>query len=450
MSNKEQVDKAFREAFETYKPVVPEGSWEGVKTGINTFLLADMVKLKNRYRNAALALSVLLISIGSLYTLNYLFPQSAEISFPEKEIASVIPIDTVMVYRSDTVFQIQTKYVTKYVNKEVTLNELLANKKLQEEFMDYVTEQNRIISDKEKLEEKPKEVEIPYFDWQSLKLLSEADIKLLNVYFKEKNITYGGTLKRKLPRVKERIPLEDRLFFQVLPGTGTGKLEVKDNINDFGRDHGYHFGGFVGLDLTKRFWIKSGLKLSTKEYALSPFGRVEVNSEEINGAYNYVYRTPLGNLVIPNEKLLNPASNGSSIEIESHNNNRSKQLIIPIQLNYDFLNKDIRFLGYYKPLQFYAGLEAYLQKPLKNSVSMEIYESDGSEFNITLDKFSSLSNLSICGGIQAGAKLEIYPGWKLMSEAAIGRNFTYYVNNEYFRSYPKNMSISAGLEIKFK
>ena len=463
MKKQNELDKAFQQAFEGFKPDVPENSWTQVKNGIDNMKLQEAVLLKNRFRNLSILLSALLLGLTGLYLQSSFNNPPAESLETrnndaklrnEQMIPSLHSADTVIKYNE--ILKVDTVYLTRTLVKPLDseyLTKALEDPTWREQILGYLNSQEVGESlaekelDKEEIGEQHSE---PTFDYLPPTELNTMMAGLLNVRQPKGEIYPLKKNKSRQKALKERIPLKDRMFYQILGSGTTGKLIVQNSQTGFGRNHGYDFGAFAGARIGKRFWMKTGLKFDVLEYALSPFGRVQLPSEQINNEYQYVYRSPLGNLIIPNSELSNAATQGSTIEIESHNDNRSKQLIVPLQLNYDFVKKDVKFLGYYRPLELYGGLSAYFQKPLKNSVSLEIYESEGNEFELSLNSFTSVSNLSVGGALQAGMKLEVYPGWKLMTELSGQRNLTYYVNNEYFRSFQRGLSFSGGLEIKLK
>ncbi|UBM59177.1 hypothetical protein LAG90_00700 [Marinilongibacter aquaticus] len=447
MKEQDEIDKAFRQSFEGFKPEIPKDSWSKVKEGIAKAELEKALRWKTRYKYLSLFLGALVLFSGVFYTFSDQDNKGLGADERENNALSELKRDTVYVERF--VQKTDTVFVRSFVSKktsDIDIEKVLQNELLFEQVVSYAEKQGYSV--KRKALEEPSPRIIPNFTSpNTLRSLAYGQV-LVHPF---RAVSRFNSVSSANTRIKkEKVPLKNRLFFQGLIGQGVGKLIVPKGNDIFGSNSSKDFGFYGGIRLSDRFWMKTGIRVDHQNYTLESEGRIRLEAEHINQNYQFVYRSPLGNLVIPNEALSFPARQGASLEIESHNNNRGKQLVVPIQFNYDFLSKDVRFLGYFRPLELYAGLNAYIQKPLKNKVSLEIYEHDGSEFDLTLDKFSSLSNLSVGAGMQTGAKLEIYPGWKLMLELQAHRNLTYTVNNEYFKSFRQGLSLSGGIEIRFK
>ncbi len=441
-------DEAFQKAFEGFKPELPVTSWSAIQEGIYKVKIENAVSLQNRYRSIAMLLAALLLlaSLGFVYQFSKDKLSDRYALTGNEQSKDNGLIDTVYVNQQIVVHD--TIYLKKYLplnRKDIDPEILLANKPLR----DYLLS----ILSKEPIDFLPHETteHEPTYAYASPDSLESLPISYLTTTIPVSSINSLQQSKgRKMNSLQERIPFSERVFYQVLAGGTTGKLIDFNQRESFGQNNGNELGLFAGVQLSDRLWIRTGVKLELQEYSLIPDGRVRLYPERISDVYQFVYRSPLGNLIIPNESLSSPVTQSSSIEIESHNNNHSKQLFIPLHLNYDILQKDVKFLGYYRPLEIYAGLGASFQKPLQSTVSLEVYQNDASEFDLTLKKFSSVSNLLVGGQMQIGGKLEVYPGWKLMSEFSAHRNLTYYVNNEYFRSFNRGLAFSGGLEIKLK
>lgn len=473
MKEKDELDKAFRKAFDEYKPAVPADSWAAVKGGIAKVRLEDAVRLKNRYRNLSVLLTAFLLGFLAYFLWNDDSKSVAEgtqkgqnFDSESQSQISQSPVDTVVKYI--TLYQTDTVYLTKIMKTRSSsgltqkdLDFALEQPEWRERVLEYLSKDYSFETKNKPTDERTEEEEVkvasshlgPLRDrWSSFPKQSPLNISLIDIQWTNRTLTEVDipNHKQKKRELKERIPLKERIFYQVAGDLRNGKLVLNNKQGSFGSNHGFAGGIYAGVRLSPRLWMKTGLNFDVIEYALSPDGRTRINSELVNGTNEYIYRSPLGNLVIPNDQLLHPASEFSHIEIESHYDNREYELNIPLQLNYDYILKDVKFFGYYRQLTGYAGLNLYLQRPLKNSVSLEVYESDGSEFELRTDSFTSISNLSIGGGLQTGLKLEVYPGWKLLSEIGYLRNLTYRVNNEYFQSFSRELSFSAGLEIHLK
>ncbi len=457
MDNHNEIDKAFQEAFGSFRPEVDSGAWQKINAAIlqDKLHMAEVWRL--RYRNAAVLLATLLAASllwGSFELFKNNSAQKNSHNLTTKE-SIAYKTDTVLLYKNN--FITDTIYLNRNIYKnqeakpqftELDLQEILKDPIVEAQLEKYFKEKNNIAFEKS-VNNTPEPKKIAELPWYNPDFLQAKGIYFPKVKkFRNGIYEVSNAGLRNHFKLKEKIPLADRIYIQGLVSGQTGRLVLKNVTDKVNRQHGSDFGLFTSIDLSSRFWVQTGLSLTQIEFNLSPNGRITLFPENINNELQYVYRSPLGNLIIPNAKLSTSPESGSSIQIESHNDNVNNHINIPIKLNYDYLSKDVRFMGYYRHLEAYAGLGIFLQKPVKNSVSVEVYESDGSEFDTKISSFKGVSNLSFGGGIQTGIKLEIRPGWNIMGEFQAHRNFTYYVNNEYFRSYPQGIMLGGGIQKK--
>ena len=114
------------------------------------------------------------------------------------------------------------------------------------------------------------------------------------------------------------------------------------------------------------------------------------------------------------------------------------------------VSQRIKAFHFYRNIYAFSVTEAFIQHTVKSTVNAEVYEVDGNEFDIQISQFIGVSNFSTDGSILTGLKIGLKPGFHLNGEASCRRNFPYDFNNEYYQSYPKQISFGLGLVKKWK
>jgi hypothetical protein len=286
----------------------------------------------------------------------------------------------------------------------------------------------------------------------SLVALNKKSFSLLNITSVFPRITYQNpSLKYPEPARKEpKTPLAERLSVGILLGGSQNQLFVKNTSTQGGYKPGYDINANVGINIGKRWNFRTGFTFDNGSYAVNTTNKQVLYAEEISGSPKFVYITPFGNAVVPNEMLNFTPKIGDNITVESENENRIGFWKIPFTLSYDFFDRDLLFLGSYKKIKLNAFGGGFLSIPSFNQSNVEIYEPDGEDFYTKLTDFKGISNLAFGGSLGLGSKIYLKRKLSFVTEASVYRNATFLVNNEFYQSTPQGARLRVGFSYDLK
>jgi hypothetical protein len=256
-----------------------------------------------------------------------------------------------------------------------------------------------------------------------------------------------------LPKIK--VPLVNKLSVSayVMPkGNNIDVRRGEPNAFKYGNEElgpGVVAGLRAGIKLTDRWSVLAGV-----EFDVTHFGdgnhRQLLTAELINGTYGYLYRTALGTVEIPTEKLVAPIQVGSVIGLEIRGSIHRFGLTVPLSVRYDVWSKRFRFLQQVPmKVQFYGLLSGYWQIPLLQEGHVEIFENTGRQLPGELTKFQNLHS-SFGVNIGIGTELGIGKRFHVFAEPTYTQGITSVVRGMPLRSVTNSFGVKVGTKWNIK
>lgn len=261
----------------------------------------------------------------------------------------------------------------------------------------------------------------------------------LNPPLRVPKMDYLSNYKKTVKWPKPRIPFIDRLSLSGYVSPELNRVDVRrgePNAFKYGDEElqmGVTGGVRVGINLSEKWSLLTGFEFSGTGFD-DRNRRQVLTAESVNGKLSYVYRTALGTVEIPAERLSAPAQTGSVIGLEVHEPIQRYTLNLPLGIRYNVWGKHFRLLNQVQMnVQFYGLVGGYWQLLLRQEGRAEIFENSGREFTGELTQFQNVHNSF---GLNAGAGVEL----------GIGRHFNLFVEPNYSQgisSVVKDMAIRS-------
>lgn len=256
----------------------------------------------------------------------------------------------------------------------------------------------------------------------------------------------------KLPKV--RTPLIDRLSLSSYVSPQWNSVDVRRDepkAFDYGDEElqvGVTAGLRAGIRLSEKWLLLTGVEFNGTSFD-DRSRRQILNAEAINGRFGYMYRTALGTVEIPAEKLSSPAQSGSMVGIEIHEPIQRYVINVPLLVRYNVWDKQFRFLNQVPmKLQFYGLLGGYWQIPIRQEGKVEIFENSGREFTSELTNFQNLRN-SYGVNIGVGAELGVGKHFNLFAEPNYSQGISSVVSDMPIRSVVSSFGVKIGAKWNF-
>lgn len=266
------------------------------------------------------------------------------------------------------------------------------------------------------------------------------------------NYRVAGT-PTKLPKAK--VPFFNRLSISTYIGPERNWIDVRrgePNAFKYGNEQleqGNTVGLRIGAKLSEKWSVLAGV-----EFEGTRFGnrnrRQLLTAELINGTYGYLYRTALGTVEIPTEKLVAPIQVGSVIGLEIRGSIHRFGLTVPLSVRYDIWSKRFRFLQQVPmKLQFYGVLGGYWQIPLWQEGRVEIFETSGGQLTSELTEFQNLRQ-SFGINLSFGTELGIGKRFHVFTEPTYTQGISSVVRDMSLRSVTNSFGIKIGTKWSFR
>lgn len=479
MENFNELDKAFKKALTSLEQPPPVAVFGGVKVAILEKKVASISSQNMLLKGVSGVLLLLLGASTWLLLQKDNRQQQGNIELVKTKIDTVYVTNTVI--QHDTIYLESTKQQIVYVNQasastlektppaiiENTDNKLVEKQEnvqnKQAENQNIAPENQNIVLGKQAKEEvvnnlvlenntnqKEKQVDNQLIERKKIDLLNLSNKSYL-VINRTKNlptIRYDMFSRiRSLTQREEKITLAERIFFEASTGESANQFVVKNATTQGSYKEGNLLEANVGLKFKNGWSVKTGLAYDNTLLVLSTGDQQVLFAENYLGTPSFIYRTPFGNALIPNSKLGFEPSIQDKIVVKTDDENQMSFWRIPIQMQYDILDKSLKILGGYRDTKLYFVGGGYLSLPYKKNIQIEV---NGDEDHIMLTDFKGVSNISFGASLGFGGKVFLNHKIALFSEASYYRNFTYLVNNEYYQSYPRGAKINFGLHYQLK
>jgi hypothetical protein len=242
----------------------------------------------------------------------------------------------------------------------------------------------------------------------------------------------------------------ERTSLGLMAGLSGNQLIIKNSTIQGMFKSGYDISANIDININKKWDFQTGITYDHGNYATNSSNKQVLNAIEIDGKPTFIYKTPLGNAVIPSNILNFTPKAGDFITIESEDQNELSFWKIPFSLSYNFFERDVLFLGSYKTIKLNAFGGGFLSIPVLNHSHVEIYEPDGEDFYTTLTDYKGVSNLAFGGRMGLGSKIFFRRRLAFTTEASVYRNATYLVNNEFYQSIPQGGRLKFGFSYNLK
>lgn len=442
MEKFDDIDNAFRRTLEGFEhPPVPE-AWGNVKQKIIENKLVLLARQNLILKGTTLGLLLLLLPL--LWTT--FFKNKKEITYlssPEKR-----TIDTVFVQKMTVKYD--TVYVEKLASPVIVYVPIEPqNNNIESSSKNEFAEIGKLTKPTETTAQLPNKIETQVVDNErngSIKDLLELEkitnrdsTVWLDTHKKFGKINYELPFKmlRNLSKSEEKIAFIERVFIQPSVGLSNNKLKVLrlDEILPSSYQKGTSAELSVGIEMNKGWAFRTGISYQKSNFLVNDVKKQVIRAENLAGQPTFVYRTPFGNAIIPAAELSQPPSLDGYLTVEAEEGATTVTYgQIPLLLQYDFLEKQLRLFDGRRSLNFYLFGGGNLTFPLKKSLFVEIYEADGYDFYTTLTNIRGVNNLSFGSTFGLGSKVKMSYRTSFFVEGSLYKNFTPMVSNEYYKS----------------
>jgi len=268
------------------------------------------------------------------------------------------------------------------------------------------------------------------------------------------SIKYHPNIKTALKLPKVRTPLLDRLSLSSYVSPEWNGIDVRRNepkafnYGDEELQAGITAGLRAGIRLSEKWQLLAGVEFSGASFDDRNLRQI-LTAEAINDRFGYIYRTALGKVEIPAEKLSVLAQSGSVVGIEIHEPIQRYVINVPLLVRYNVWDKQFRFLNQVPiKLQFYGLLGGYSQLPILQEGKIEVFENSGREFTAELTNFQNLRN-SYGVNLGAGVELGIGKHFNLFAEPNYSQGISSLVREMPIRSVVSSFGVKMGAKWNF-
>jgi hypothetical protein len=263
-------------------------------------------------------------------------------------------------------------------------------------------------------------------------------------------------IKYQLPQIKTqspkiKIPFVDRLSLSVYASPEWNAIDVRRNdpkAFNYGDEHlqiGLTAGLRMDVQVARKWSLRTGL-----EYGITGFDdrnrRQLLVAENIDGRLGYLYRTALGTVEIPANRLSAQAQVGSVVGVEVQQPIQRYVLNVPLSVRYDAWAKPFRLLNQVPmKVNLYGLVGGYWQIPIGQKGAVQIFEDSGREFTSDLSSFQN-SRTSYGISLGFGAELGVGRRFSLFVEPNFSKGISSVAKNMPIRSTISNFGTKIGLK----
>jgi hypothetical protein len=285
-----------------------------------------------------------------------------------------------------------------------------------------------------------------------LEPLNYSNVPHLNIPKIHYTLKNQPTAKPKKPRQ----PFSERLSLSAYYTPELNKLNLRrDNIDAFEFGHesitSTQVAGMrVGIKLSDKLSLLTGLEHQTIRFEHSGLSKETLIAQDINGQPTFFKKTVFGIAQIPGDSYTSNPAVGSSVVLESDEDNFVQFLRIPLAFSFDFYRQKLQWFEQRNTnLKLYALVGGYWATPTKQQMKVEIYEPDGHDFYTTLTHFQ---NTSAHFGLNVGLGAEIRYGrnWSVFGEPYYQTGIKSMVQNLPFRTFVGGFGCRFGLKYQLK
>lgn len=464
MKELNEMDDAFKKALSGFETPAVMLSWKELHLGI---LENNILRLKKQNYFLKIAVGILgLLAVASIARMIWGEKLAVEQTNAYLATNTVSEKDTVFVERMlvkyDTVYLKQVVWVSNKKQPLVSEKEIAYEQRATNtNNADFFSEKKSVLVENKTYEaaEHKKEI-IETEAQQTEKLMAKRQfenvkpisLKTYKPKFKLPKIKYELPFDqiREFYRKEIKTPLIERLYVQAEADATLNQLIVKGITNSKNNGNGNVIGANVGIQLSSRVGLRTGLFQEDIDFPVPDNNIHTISAENYLTTPTFIYRTALGNLIIPTNDLEYKLTLDDKLTVEPESHYSVVFWKIPLLLTYNLQEKNIRFMGGYHSFQPYVVGGGYLQLPLRQNLEAEIYAPDGEETHATLTDFKGISNLAFGGTLGLGGSLYLGGRTSLLSEMYVSRNFTNMVSNEYYNSTPWGGGLKLGLRMNLK
>lgn len=298
--------------------------------------------------------------------------------------------------------------------------------------------------------------------------LNEGKPDLLNLDFLEA-LNFSNVPHLSIPKIhytlknkstakskKPRQPFSERLSLSAYYAPELNKLNLRrDNIDAFEFGHesitSTQVAGIrVGIKISDNLSLLTGLEHQTIRFEHSGLSKETLIAQDINGQPTFFKKTVFGIAQIPGDFYTSNPAVGSSVVLESDEDNFVQFLRIPLAFRYDFYRQKLHWFEQRNTnLKLYTLVGGYWATPTKQQMKVEIYEPDGHDFYTTLTHFQ---NTSAHFGLNVGLGAEIRYGqhWSVFGEPYYQTSIQSMVHNLPLRTFVGGFGCRFGLKYQLK
>jgi hypothetical protein len=206
----------------------------------------------------------------------------------------------------------------------------------------------------------------------------------------------------------------------------------------------------LGFKINPKISILTGLEIQTMNFNHTGNNKEEIIAENgTDGKPIFLRFTVFGVAQLPTTGMTANPQVGSSVFVEGENGHFAQAIRVPVFLKYQFYERTLRNFGWRGAgLNLYAIGGGYYAIPIKQQLTLEVYEPNGKDYYTTLTNFKNINDYS---GLNLGFGAELNYGKhiQLYVEPYYQTTLKSLVNNMPIRTYVNGIGMKFGVNYQF-